>query len=464
MYDVVIIGSGPGGYVAAIRAAQLNLRVALVESAELGGTCLNWGCIPTKALLHAAEVYTLAKNAYNFGIHVSEVSFALDEIVNYSRDAAHKLSQGITYLMKKNNVSVYKGKAKITAQIAVQINTEAKNTILESKNIIIATGAKVKQLPDLTIDDELIWGWKKAMTPPLLPKTLLIIGAGAIGIEFASFYNALGIRVIVVERRENILPTEDHEIAQLVQKALSDRGVEFHLNSSIEEVQKHATHVTANIVNPSKRLEIRVDRVILAIGISGNSNGLGLENTHVKVDQHTGFITTDAYMCTHEKNIYAIGDVVGHPCLAHKASHEGVLAAEVIADKVTAEPINKDHIPRCIYSMPQMASIGLTEEQARELKGPIKIGRFKASGNGKAVVLGNTFGMVKVIFGKESGELLGAHIIGENATELIQGYIIGQKAEITDIELRNTIFPHPTLSEMMHEAVLAADNESIHSS
>jgi dihydrolipoamide dehydrogenase len=457
-FDLAIIGAGPGGYVAAIRASQLGKKVAIIEKEHLGGVCLNWGCIPTKALLRSAEVMHLINTADNFGIKVEKATPDIKKIVERSRNVASQLSGGIKALLKKHKVTVFEGEAKILKPKAIQINGTKRESI-EAENIIIATGAKARTLKDVPVGER-IWTAKQAMTPEFMPKSLLVIGSGAIGIEFASFYNIFGANVTVIEMQNRILPNEDIEISTLAQKQFEKHGMKFHLNSaSAIKVQKDCVEVT--ITKDGKTAEnLKVDAVIVAIGIEGNTANLGLENTKVKVEKSQ--IVVDKWCETNEKGIYAIGDVAGAPWLAHKASHEGILAVEHMFEVKNAHPLNKNNIPGCTYSHPQIASIGLTEEKAKAAGHTLKVGKFPYRGNGKAIALGDAEGLIKTIFDAKTGELLGAHMIGAEVTELIQGFAIGKTLETTEVELMQTIFPHPTLSEMMHEATLDAYGRVIH--
>lgn len=457
-FDLAIIGAGPGGYVAAIRASQLGKKVAIIEKEHLGGVCLNWGCIPTKALLRSAEVMHLINTADNFGIKVEKATPDIQKIVERSRNVASQLSGGIKALLKKHKVTLLEGEAKIVNPKTIQINgTKTEN--IEAENIIIATGAKARTLKDITVNER-IWTAKQAMTPEFMPKSLLVIGSGAIGIEFASFYNTFGTNVTVVEMQNRILPNEDIEISTLAQKQFEKHGMKFHLNStSALKVQKDCVEVT--ITSDGKTTEnLKVEAVIVAIGIDGNTANLGLETTKVKVEKSQ--IQVNQWCETNEKGIYAIGDVAGAPWLAHKASHEGILAVEHMFGVKNAHPLNKNNIPGCTYSHPQIASIGLTEEKAKAAGHTLKVGKFPYRGNGKAIALGDHEGLIKTIFDAKTGELLGAHMIGAEVTELIQGFAIGKTLETTEAELMQTIFPHPTLSEMMHEATLDAYGRAIH--
>ena len=460
-FDIIIIGGGPGGYVAAIRAAQLKMKVALVEREHLGGICLNWGCIPTKALLRSSEIHHLLTHAGDYGFTVKGVSFDIEKIVARSRGVAGQLSGGIKGLLKKNKVTVFDGSAKLIGKGKLSVEKDGKKLAeLTAPHIIIATGARARSLPGLEADGKLVWTYKEAMVPTSMPKSLLIVGSGAIGIEFASFYRNMGAEVTVVEVMERILPVEDEEISQLAQKSFIKQGIVIHTKATVKSLRKGKDNVTVTVESAGKSSEITVDRVIMAVGIVGNSENLGLETTKVKLDR--GHIITNGMMETDEKGIYAIGDVTGAPWLAHKASHEGVICVENIAGLKDVHPLKKDNIPGCTYSMPQIASVGLTEKKAREAGYELKVGRFPFFGNGKAIALGEPEGLVKTIFDAKTGELLGAHMIGAEVTEMIQGYVIAKTMEGTEIDLMHTIFPHPTLSEMMHESVLDAYGKVIH--
>lgn len=459
--DVVVIGGGPGGYVTAIRASQLGLKTTVIEKAHLGGICLNWGCIPTKALLRSAEVYHLLKRADEFGISVKDVSFDIKKIVERSRGVANKLSSGISHLLKKNKVTHVVGHAALQGKQVVKVVKEDKSEqLIHARYIILATGAHPRQLPGLETDGKLIWNYRDAMIPDHIPKRLLIVGSGAIGIEFASFYNSFGSKVTVVEVMDHILPAEDGEISDFAKKAFEKQGIEIITGTTVKAFKKSTKDVTATIDHKASQSERVFDRVIMAVGIDGNVDGIGLENTKVKVER--GHIVTDEWSQTAEPFVYAIGDVAGPPWLAHKASHEGILCIERITQQPDIHPLNKDLIPGCTYSFPQVASVGLTEKEAIAKGYAITIGRFPFAGNGKAIALGEVEGMVKTIFDKKTGELLGAHMVGAEVTELIQGYGIAKTLEATELELMHTVFPHPTLSEMMHESVLDAFGKVIH--
>lgn len=461
-FDVIIIGSGPGGYVTAIRAAQLGLKVAIVEKSYLGGICLNWGCIPTKALLRSAEIYHYMQHAKDYGLSADNVSFDSKAVVQRSRGVSKRLNDGVGFLMKKNKVSVIWGAASIDAPGKVTVkksDVEApKGTLGEgsyqAKHIIIATGARPRVLPGLEPDKKLIWTYFEAMVPERMPKSLLVVGSGAIGIEFASFFHTMGSDVTVVEVLPQILPVEDAEIAGLARKRLEKQGIKIMSSTKVTKLEKKADSVVATIDDgKGKPVNTEFERVISAVGVVGNIENLGLEKLGVKTDR--GCIVIDGYGKTNVPGIYAIGDVAGPPMLAHKAEHEGVVCVEAIKG-LHPHPMDKNLIPGCTYCQPQVASVGLTEAKAKENGREIRVGRFPFVGNGKAIALGEDQGLVKVIFDKKTGQLLGAHMVGAEVTELIQGYVVAMNLETTEEELMHTIFPHPTLSEMMKEAVLDA--------
>ncbi len=462
VYDLVVIGGGPGGYVAAIRAAQLKMKVALVEGQHLGGICLNWGCIPTKALLRSSEVYHLMQNADDYGLSVKEISFDIKKVVERSRGVASQLSKGVQHLLKKNKVTVIDGWGKLQGKGKITVEKDGKKVEeLTAKHIILATGAKARVLPGLEPDGNQVWTYKEAMVPDAMPKSILVVGSGAIGIEFASFYRTMGAEVTVVEVVDRILPVEDEEISKFAKKAFEKQGIKIITGGMVKKLDKSKNSVKATIeLSKGKTETVEVEKVIMAVGITGNTENIGLENTKVKVDR--GHIVANEWMETGEKGVYAIGDVTGAPWLAHKASHEGVICVEKIAGLKDVHPMNKSNIPGCTYCHPQVASVGLTEAAAKEQGYKIKVGRFPFQGNGKAIALGEAEGLVKTIFDEKSGELLGAHMIGAEVTELIQGFVVGKTLETTEAELMHTIFPHPTLSEMMHESVLDAYGKVIH--
>lgn len=459
--DLIVIGGGPGGYVAAIRGAQLGMKVAVVEANHLGGICLNWGCIPTKALLRSSEINHLLHNLEQFGFTAKEVSFDIKKIVARSRGVASQLSKGIQHLLKKNKVEVFDGWGKLAGQGKVTVEKDGKTIAeLSSKHIIIATGARARVLPGLEPDGKQVWTYKEAMVPETMPKSLLVVGSGAIGIEFASFYRNLGAEVTVVEVMDRILPVEDEEISAFAHKAFEKQGMKLITGAKVTKLDKSAKSVTATVETAKGKQEITVEKVIMAVGVVGNTENIGLEKTKVKIDR--GHIVTNEWLATDEPGIYAIGDVTAPPWLAHKASHEGVICVEKIAGVKDVHPMKKQNIPGCTYCSPQIASIGLTEKAAKEKGYKIKVGRFPFIGNGKAIALGEPEGLVKTIFDEKTGELLGAHMVGAEVTEMIQGYGIAKTLETTELDLMHTIFPHPTLSEMMHESVLNAYGKAIH--
>ncbi|MCC8483788.1 MAG: dihydrolipoyl dehydrogenase [Rickettsia endosymbiont of Labidopullus appendiculatus] len=458
-YDIAIIGGGPGGYVAAIRAAQLNKKVALIEKEHLGGICLNWGCIPTKALLKSAELFQKIKHAQDYGIIVNEPSFDLKKIVQRSRDISTQLTSGIKSLLKKNKVTVIDGTAALGAGKVVNIDNNGQKISIKAQDIIIATGARARILDGFKPDGKQIITSKEAMILDKLPKSMIIVGSGAIGIEFASFYNSLGTNVTIIEVQNRILQAEDEEISLMARKIFEKKGIKIHTNSKLLNHSQTPDHVMIEVEIEGKNHKIQAETLLMAVGIVGNTENLNLEKTNIKIDR--GHIVTNQFMQTDEQGIYAIGDVTSPPWLAHKASHEGIIAAETIAG-LKAHPLENRNIPGCTYSSPQIASVGLTEEQAKKAGYQVKIGKFPSIANGKALVDGCTEGMIKTIFDTKTGELLGAHLIGEEVTELVQGYVIARTMEGTELDLINTIFPHPTLSEMMGESVLQAYGRSIH--
>ncbi|MBA4492535.1 dihydrolipoyl dehydrogenase [Paracoccus sp. S1E-3] len=458
-FDVIVVGAGPGGYVAAIRAAQLGLKVACVEREHLGGICLNWGCIPTKALLRSAEVFHLMHRAKDFGLTVEKAGYDLDAVVDRSRGVAKQLSGGVGHLLKKNKVTVIMGDAVITAPGKVSVKTDKGTEELTAKSIILATGARARNLPGLEADGKRVWNYKHALKPPHMPKKLLVIGSGAIGIEFASFFNTLGADTTVVEVMDRVLPVEDAEISALAKKQFEKQGMKIMEKATVKSLDRKADKVIAEIETGGKTEKMEFDTVISAVGIVGNVEDLGLEKLGVKVDRT--HVVTDEFCRTGVEGLYAIGDVAGAPWLAHKASHEGVMVAELIAGQ-HPHPIKPNSIPGCTYCNPQVASVGLTEAKAKEAGYEVKVGRFPFIGNGKAIALGEPEGLIKTVFDAKTGELLGAHMIGAEVTELIQGYVIGKTLETTEAELMETVFAHPTLSEMMHESVLAAYGRAIH--
>ncbi len=458
-FDVIVIGSGPGGYVAAIRAAQLGLSVACIERESLGGICLNWGCIPTKAMLRSSEVFHLMHRAKEFGLSAASIDYDLNAVVARSRGVAKQLSSGIGHLFKKNKVTAIMGEAKLAGKGKVSVKTDKGTEDLTAKNIIVATGARARELPGLEADGEQVWTYRHALKPPHMPKNLLVIGSGAIGIEFASFYNTLGAKTTVVEVMDRVLPIEDAEISAFAKKAFVKQGMTIMEKATVKKLDRSKGKVTAHIEVGGKTETHDFDTVISAVGIVGNVEGLGLEEAGVKIDRT--HVITDEFCRTGVEGLYAIGDIAGAPWLAHKASHEGVMVAELIAGK-HAHPIKPGSIAGCTYCQPQVASVGMTEAKAKEAGFDVKVGKFPFIGNGKAIALGESEGMIKTVFDAKTGELLGAHMIGAEVTELIQGYIIGRQLETTEEDLMQTVFPHPTLSEMMHESVLDAYGRAIH--
>ena len=458
-FDMIVIGAGPGGYVAAIRAAQLGLKVAIVEREHMGGICLNWGCIPTKAMLRSSEVFHLMHRAKEFGLKADGIGYDLDAVVKRSRAVAKQLNGGVGHLLKKNKVTAIMGEASLPAKGRVSVKTETGTEELEAKHIVLATGARARELPGLEADGDLVWTYKHALVPPRMPKKLLVIGSGAIGIEFASFYNTLGAETTVVEVMDRILPVEDAEISAFAKKAFTKQKMKIMEKAMVKQLDRAKGKVTAHIEVGGKVETHEFDTVISAVGIVGNTEGLGLEALGVKVDRT--HVVTDEYCRTGVDGLYAIGDIAGAPWLAHKASHEGVMVAELIAGG-HPHPVKPESIAGCTYCQPQVASVGLTEARAKETGHEVKVGRFPFIGNGKAIALGEPEGMIKTVFDARTGELLGAHMIGAEVTELIQGYVVGRQLETTEEDLMNTVFPHPTLSEMMHEAVLDAYGRVIH--
>jgi dihydrolipoamide dehydrogenase len=455
-YDLIILGSGPGGYVAAIRASQLGLKVAIVEREKLGGICLNWGCIPTKALLRTSEIYHYMTHAASYGLSVEKPSFDLTKIVDRSRKVAGQLNAGVKGLMKKNKVTVVEGDGAITGKGTLTVTKDGAKTELVAKHIVIATGARARDLPFAKADGERIWTYRHAMVPKEMPTKLLVIGSGAIGVEFASFYSDMGAEVTIVEMLPRILPVEDEDVSAFVLKALTKQGMKVHVGSGVDAIEIGTAGVKATIKGVGVE---EYSHVIVAVGIAPNTETIGLEALGVKTDR--GHIVTDGYGRTNVEGIYAIGDVTGPPWLAHKASHEGVVCVEAIAGQ-KPHPFETWNIPGCTYSRPQVASVGFTEAKAKEAGHKVKVGKFPFIGNGKAIALGETEGFVKTVFDAETGELLGAHMVGAEVTELIQGYAIARQLETTEEELMETVFPHPTLSEMMHESVLDAYGRVIH--
>ncbi len=458
-FDMIVIGAGPGGYVAAIRGAQLGLNVACVEREHLGGICLNWGCIPTKAMLRSSEVFHLMHRAKEFGLKADGIGYDLDAVVKRSRGVAKQLSGGIGHLFKKNKITSIMGEAKLSGKGKVTVKTDKGTEELTAKAIVVATGARARELPGLEADGDLVWTYKTALTPPRMPKKLLVIGSGAIGIEFASFYNTLGADTTVVEVMDRVLPVEDAEISAFAKKQFVKQGMKIMEKAMVKQLDRGKGKVTAHIEVGGKVEKQEFDTVISAVGIVGNVENLGLEDMGVKIDRT--HVVTDEFCRTGVEGLFAIGDIAGAPWLAHKASHEGVMVAELIAGK-HPHPIKPNSIAGCTYCHPQVASVGLTEAKAKEAGYEIKVGRFPFIGNGKAIALGEPEGMIKTVFDAKTGELLGAHMVGAEVTELIQGYVVGRALETTEEDLMNTVFPHPTLSEMMHEAVLDAYGRALH--
>jgi dihydrolipoamide dehydrogenase len=447
--------------VAAIRAAQLKLNVAVVERENLGGICLNWGCIPTKALLRSAEVYHLMQHGDAYGLSAKDVSFDFQKVVDRSRKVSNQLTNGVKHLMKKNKITVFDGSGKLNGPGKVKVEKDGKTVAdLSAKHIILATGARARVFPGLEPDGKLIWTYREALMPNMMPKSLLVVGSGAIGIEFASFFRTLGAEVTVVEVLPRILPVEDAEISAFAHKAFEKQGMKIKAGATVKALKKGNNNVTATIEQGGKTEELTVDRVIMAVGIVGNVENIGLEGTKVKVEKT--HVVIDEYGRTGEPNVYAIGDLAGPPWLAHKAMHEGVLVVEKIAGVKGVHPMDTKNIPGCTYCMPQVASVGLTEEAAKANGREVKVGKFPFIGNGKAIALGEPEGLIKTVFDAKTGELLGAHMVGAEVTELIQGYTIAKTMETTEAELMATVFPHPTLSEMMHESVLAAYGRTLH--
>ena len=459
VFDVIVIGAGPGGYVAAIRCAQLGLKTAIIEREHMGGICLNWGCIPTKAMLRSAEIFHLMHRANEFGLSAEKISFDLDTVIKRSRGISKQLNQGVTHLLKKNKVQSFIGEATILEKGKIKVLKEKKSEELLTDNIIIASGARARELPGLEADGEIVWTYKHALTPSRMPKKLLVVGSGAIGIEFASFYNTLGADTTVIELVDRILPAEDAEIANFASKQFLKQGMKILTQTSVKKIDLKNNFADVQMEHDGKIINEQFDTVISAVGIVGNIEGLGLEKLPIKTEN--SHIVTDHNCNVGINGIYAIGDVTGAPWLAHKASHEGVLVAELIAGK-EVHAVDPSSIAGCTYCNPQIASVGLTEQEAQKKGFNVKVGRFPFIGNGKAIALGEEEGLIKTIFDVDTGELLGAHMVGAEVTELIQGYVLGQKLETTEEDLISTVFPHPTLSEMMHESVLDAYDRAIH--
>ncbi|MBV7393668.1 dihydrolipoyl dehydrogenase [Mameliella sediminis] len=458
-FDMVVIGAGPGGYVAAIRGAQLGLKVAVVEREHMGGICLNWGCIPTKAMLRSAEVFHLMQRAGDFGLRAEGLGYDLDAVVKRSRGVAKQLNSGVGHLLKKNKVTAIMGRARLDGPGRVLVTTDKGEQVLEAANIVLATGARARELPGLEADGKRVWTYKHALVPPHMPKKLLVIGSGAIGIEFASFYNTLGADVTVIEVMDRILPVEDAEIAAFARKQFVKQGMTILEGAMVTQLDRGADEVVAHVDKNGEKSKISVDTVVSAVGIVGNVEDLGLEELGVRVERT--HVVTDPMCRTGVPGVFAIGDLAGAPWLAHKASHEGVMVAELIAGG-QPHAVDPDSIAGCTYCQPQIASVGLTEAEAIAAGHNIRVGRFPFIGNGKAIALGEPEGMVKTIFDAQTGALLGAHMVGAEVTELIQGYVVGRQLETTEEDLMQTVFPHPTLSEMMHESVLDAWGRAIH--
>jgi dihydrolipoamide dehydrogenase len=459
-YDLIVLGSGPGGYVAAIRAAQLGLKTAIVERENLGGICLNWGCIPTKALLRSAEIYHYIQHAGDYGLTAANISADIDAVVKRSRGVAKQLNQGVTHLMKKNKITVHMGDGKLTAANKLSVTKDGETEELTAKNIIIATGARARDLPFAPAEGKRIWTYRHAMVPPEMPKKLLVIGSGAIGIEFASFYNDMGAEVTVVEMMDRIVPVEDADVSTFLEKALKKQGMTIMTGAGVQSLNASATGVTAEIRDKDGKVaRSEFTHCIVAIGIVPNTENIGLEALGVETER--GHIKTDPMCRTNVPGLWAIGDVTAPPWLAHKASHEGVIAAEAIAGG-HPHAMDPRNIPGCTYCHPQIASVGLTEAKAKEAGYDVKVGNFPFIGNGKAIALGEAEGFIKTVFDAKTGELLGAHMVGAEVTELIQGYTIGKTAELVEADFMHTVFPHPTLSEMMHESVLGAYGRMLH--
>ena len=465
-YDVIVLGSGPGGYVAAIRAAQLGLKTAIVERELLGGICLNWGCIPTKALLRSAEIFHYMQHAKDYGLIAKGIEADLEAVVKRSRGVAKQLNQGVTHLMKKNKIAVHMGEGTLTSPTSLTVKGEKGEEKLTAQHIIVATGARARDLPFAPADGKRVWTYRHAMTPPEMPGKLLVIGSGAIGIEFASFYNDMGAEVTVVEMLDRIVPVEDADVSAFLEKSLTKQGMTIRTGAALEELKVGAKGVTAKVKGKDGKVETgEYSHVIVALGIVPNTENIGLEKAGAKLDR--GFIQIDPYGRAGPKGLWAIGDCTPGPWLAHKASHEGVTAAEAIAQElgnkeVHPHPLDRNAIPGCTYCHPQVASVGLTEAKAKEAGYTVKAGTFPFIGNGKAIALGEPEGFIKTVFDAKTGELLGAHMVGAEVTELIQGYTVGKMLETTEAELMQTVFPHPTLSEMMHESVLAAYGRQLH--
>ena len=460
-FDLIVVGGGPGGYVAAIRAAQLGMKTAVVEREHLGGICLNWGCIPTKALLRSSEIHHLLHHLDEYGFSAKDVSYDTKKIVARSRKVAKQLNSGVGHLLKKNKVAVFDGAARLAGKQKLAVAKDGKPLAeLAAQHIVLATGARARSLPGLEPDGKLVWTYKEAMVPEAMPKSLLVVGSGAIGIEFASFYRNMGAEVTVVEVLDRVVPVEDEEISAFARKSFEKQGMKIFTSASVKALKRAANSVTATIEAAGKSTEVTAERVILAVGIVGNVENIGLEGTKVRVEKT--HVVVDKWCATGEPGVYAIGDLVGPPWLAHKAMHEGVLCVEAIAGVQHLHPLDVTRIPGCTYCRPQVASVGLTEQAAKAAGRKVRVGRYPYVGNGKAIALGEPEGLIKTVFDAATGELLGAHMIGAEVTELIQGYAIARQLETTEAELMETVFPHPTLSEMMHESVLDAYGRVLH--
>lgn len=456
-YDILVLGGGPGGYVAAIRAAQLGMSVAVIERDHLGGVCLNWGCIPTKALLRSAEVMRLARHGDAFGLDIDNPRFDIGAVVGRSREVADRLSRGVRHLLSKHGVTIVEGEGRLAGPGQVRVG----ESLLEGGHIILATGARPRELDNVKADERVIWTYRKAMVPEAMPASVIVIGSGAIGIEFASFYRDMGAEVRVIEVVDRILPSEDEEISSIARKSFQKQGIDVHTGSVVQEVTTSEDGASVQVTDDAGEEHMHTaERVILAVGIIGNTENLGLEGTGVTVSG--GHVDVNRWLETGEEGVLAIGDLAGPPWLAHKASHEGIIAVERIAGLDHVEPLDTGNIPGCTYCHPQIASIGLTEAAARDAGHAVRVGRFPFLGNGKAIALGDDDGMVKTVFDADTGELLGAHMIGAEVTELIHGFAIARTLETTEAELMSTVFPHPTLSEMMGESVLEAYGRALH--
>ena len=453
-YDVIVVGGGPGGYVAAIRAAQLGLNTAVVEEKHLGGICLNWGCIPTKALLRGADIAHTLREMHTFGFSAADTGFDVAGLVRHSRATAERLAAGVGYLMKKNGIDVIEGRARLAGKHRLAVEAQGRSGDYKADHIILATGARPRELPGIRMDGQRVWSYFQAMVPEVLPASLLVIGAGAIGVEFASLYNDLGVEVTLVEALGQILPAEDTEIAAVARRAFERRGIKIHTQTRVEELVIQGEGLAARLRGPGVDESITVARAILAVGVQGNIEGLGLEQLGVQT--RNGFIQVDPWGRTSAVGVYAIGDVTGPPCLAHKASHEGVICVEALAGTGNVHPLDRDAIPACTYCRPQVASVGMTQAQAEAGGRAVRVGRFNLAASGKALAIDEAEGMVKTVFDAATGELLGAHMIGPEVTEQIQGFSIARALEGTEEDLARTVFPHPTVSEAMHEAVLDA--------